>query len=112
MKLFVLTLLLSVNSYAQYRVEVKNGSGKLTHQGDFETSLEAEKWIMKQSEMGAWGNSFSTVISNVSSEKTAEELKKNKKKAAIEKVKAFDKSKIKDLADVKDLLEDLVEAIK
>jgi hypothetical protein len=145
---YIILFLISFNCFAQYKVEIKDKTGKVTHGAEFESSLDAEIWIEKNKYQGVWGKlervipkkfaseeeiaeaietipetelspesiklpqNFSTVIIDISVEKQAEKAKEDKKKAAHQKVKAFDKSKITNLSQLNDAVEDLVEALK
>lgn len=48
-------LFLSTPAFSQYKVEVRNLSGVLTHGGEFVTSLAAEQWIAEQEPQNVWG---------------------------------------------------------
>jgi len=46
---------LTLEAFAEYKVEVKNLSEVVTHGGEFKTEALANAWIEEQSQSGAWG---------------------------------------------------------
>lgn len=55
MKIFLLSLIISFNCFAQFRVEIHDLDGKLTNAGEFETLDAANSWILENSPTGAFG---------------------------------------------------------
>jgi hypothetical protein len=60
MKKFLLLFLISLPAFAQFKVEVKDLSGFLTHGGEFSTEAEAQSWVQAQElpiakDLSAWG---------------------------------------------------------
>lgn len=52
---YIIILLASLSVFAQYKVEVKNLNGELTHGAEFETQELAQAWISEQENDGSWG---------------------------------------------------------
>lgn len=52
---YIILLLISFNCFAQYKVEIKDKTDKVTHGAEFDSSLDAEIWIEKNKYQGVWG---------------------------------------------------------
>jgi hypothetical protein len=55
MKTFLILFLVSLNCFAQYKVEIKNLKGEVTHSGEFLTLPEVEAWVASHAPTGDWG---------------------------------------------------------
>jgi hypothetical protein len=55
MKTFIILLLISFNSFAQFKIEVKDLDGNLTHSGDFTSPEEAKAWASTHAIQGNFG---------------------------------------------------------
>lgn len=98
------------------RIKIARKSDSVQIAGqDFQTLAIGQKWVEdKANEKNPPWKLSDIIVTNedVTEEYAKAESDKAKKVAAREKVKAFDKTKLSNLNDVKDFLAELVELLK